>query len=364
MKLLLILIAILGSQITYAIPQEVDLDKPFLKATVQSGNSLIINEIPRGWDGAGNLPPIVRQSPFGACQSFSMAAMMEYLFFRETGKVLKLSEKQVAYNLLQLMIGEHWNKEKNKYELKPSLGHGIAPYMIETLARNGLMPNADYPWGDFESADGSRSIDTSLFDRIFEKPEQDYLPAEYSRYLGEVFLSPPPKSIRYTYKEFNFQSGKEEEILLRSPLELSQAISWDKNKFTVFHNKEMNPTYHPQNPSELKETLHWFESEADHFSIKYETTTGNNIITAIMNSLNERMVVLIAADVWFGSWKDKLVYAGGGGHGLVIVGYQYRENELYFKLRNSWGKEIGIDGYNYIKASILLPNLFYAVVYK
>ena len=126
----------------------------------------------------------------------------------------------------------------------------------------------------------------------------------------------------------------------------------------------MNPTYHPQNPSEVKEILHWFESEADHFGIRYETTTVDKIIPTIMNSLNERMVVLVAADVWFGSWKDQLVYAGGGGHGLVIVGYQYRDNELYFKLRNSWGKEIGIDGYNYIKASILLPNLFYAVVYK
>ena len=49
---------------------------------------------------------------------------------------------------------------------------------------------------------------------------------------------------------------------------------------------------------------------------------------------------------------------------MVIVGYQMRDGELYLKLRNSWGAKIGVDGYNLIRASQLLPNILYIMLYQ
>ncbi|MGZ3713432.1 MAG: C1 family peptidase [Bdellovibrionota bacterium] len=341
----------------------VDLDSQFIKATGTLSRLQVLDS--GTWDGSGAFPPIVVQKPFGACQTFSMTAMMEYLFYRQTGKTLKLSEKQLAYNLLKLMTGQHWDKEKNQYEneMTPQLGHGIAPLVIETVAQNGLMPNADYPWGDFSAANGSRSIDAELFERIFDVPEKAYTQEEYTRYLDEAFLSTPPKFIRYVYKQMDFSSGKEEEIIVKTPLELAKIAGFDKAKFKVLHNAEMDPMFQPMTPETKKQVLEWFESEAQGLGVNYETTTKDKIISAVMASLNSRMVVLLATDVWVSSWKDKLVYSGGGGHGVVIVGYQYRNGDLYFKLRNSWGTDAGIDGYNYVKASVLMPNLLYVILY-
>jgi C1A family cysteine protease len=64
-----------------------------------------------------------------------------------------------------------------------------------------------------------------------------------------------------------------------------------------------------------------------------------------------------------GSWKDKdRVYQGGGGHAMVIVGYQKSGDRLFFKLRNSWGTEIGQGGYNIVEDTVLLPNLLEVTV--
>ncbi len=347
-----------------AFAADVDLDQAFLKATGSRISNPLRAELPRGWDGSGAFPPIVRQSPFGACQTFSMTAMMEYLFYRETGKTLKLSEKQMAHSLLTLMIKDFWDPEKKSYENKPGLGLGVAGPMIETVTRAGLLPNADYPWGEFESADGSRSIDVALFDKVFEKPEKDYTPEEYSRLLNEAFLSPPPAAFRYAFKTLNFATGKEEELVVKNPAELSKVAGFSKERFLVLHNATPNLTYSPQKPEETKEMLKYFESQSTRYGIRNQSVPGEEIMKQIVSSLNNRMVVLIALDVWSGSWTDKLVYAGGGGHGVVITGYQLRDGELYFKIRNSWGPNMGLGGYNLVKAAHIVPNLYYAILFQ
>src|SRR5437867_1122950 len=88
-----------------------------------------------GNDLSPGFPDIANQSPLGACQSFAMAAWLDYIFYFKTGKVITLSEKQLAYKLLQYMTDEFWDAGQQKYPGqdkllagKPTLGYGIAPY--------------------------------------------------------------------------------------------------------------------------------------------------------------------------------------------------------------------------------------------
>jgi len=92
--------------------------------------------------------------------------------------------------------------------------------------------------------------------------------------------------------------------------------------------------------------------------------SGDKIVEKIVDSLERRMVVEMIGSVWFGDWLRGNVFYGGGGHATVIVGYQNRGDDIYFKIRNSWGKDIGIDGYNYVSASVLLPNITMIYTYK
>lgn len=346
----------------------VDLDSAFLKATGAVTSSSLLSlpspraELPpRGWDGSSAFPPIVKQSPFGACQTFSMTAFLEYLFWRETGRTLKLSEKQMAHSLLALMIDTFYDKDKKAWERKPSLGYGVAGPMIETVARAGLLPNADYPWGEYDG-DGSRSIDVELFNRVFENEKAEYSQEDYRRLLDEAFLSPPPRAFRYAYKGFNFRTGKEEELTLKTPSELAAAAGFRKERFLVLHNSSPELTYSPQKPEETREMLRYFQEQSERYGVRARAVPGAEILQAIVRSLENRMVVLIALDVWSGSWTDKLVYAGGGGHGVVVTGYQVRDGEVWLKIRNSWGTGMGVGGYNIVKAAHLVPNLYYAVI--
>lgn len=366
-------IALLSLLLSFALPalaqdREVDLDRAFLRATSLTSSVLKLESFrmevpPRGTDVSHAFPPIVKQSPFGACQTFSMTAMMEYLFWRETGRTLKLSEKQMAHSLLSLMIDDLWNKETRKYDKKPNLGLGVAGFMIETVARAGLLPNADYPWGDYE-AEGTRSIDVALFNSVFENEKAEHSPEEYKRLLDEAFLSPPPRAFRYTYKGLNFQTGKEEELTIKTPAELARSAGFAKERFLVLHNSSMAPTFGPMKPEDVMEALKFMAGISERFGVRNRTTTGDDISRQIVRALDNRMVVLIALDVWSGSWTDKLVYAGGGGHGVVVTGYQIRDGELWFKMRNSWGTGMGLGGYNIAKAAHVLPNLYYAIFFE
>lgn len=227
---------------SFALPKKtVDLDARFMTAIGQPGSSRLDSTL-RQWDGSQGFPGIVVQSPMGACQSFAMTAWMEYAFYHRTGQVVDLSEKYTAYNLLRYFIDEFYDAEKGEYVERgfgdgtPTLGAGVAMYMIDSTLKTGMIPNAVYPLGDMNAPSG-----------------------------------------------------------------------------------------------------------------------------AIQMDLDRRMVVMIAAWVWMGDWVDRFVSTGGGGHAMVIVGNQLQKaddgtEKLFFKLRNSWGTSIGVDGYNIVEDKVLLPN--------
>lgn len=315
------------------------------------------------WDGAHAFPGIVNQAPLGACQSFALTALMEYAFYRRTGQVVDFSEKATSYALLRYMIDEFHDSATGGYPEgifsgRPALGSGVAAYMIESLTRTGLWPNSVYSFGALDAKDGPVNLDVPLYMSVFEEAKSTLKREEYLQKLDEVFFSAPPSRFVFKVPYLDFATGKPATWEGHNPAELLGLTKAGKESFTVYHNRDLDPFFQ----------LDWAKYRAEINSglteltrkkgIPEETLGAAELKQKIMASLEKRMVVMASAAVWGGSWKEKdRVYNGGGGHAMVIVGYQKIGERVFFKLRNSWGTEIGHGGYNLVEDNVLLPNL-------
>lgn len=342
---------------------DVDLDKAYLAAVLHGRRPKAQN---KNWDGAGGFPAIVNQDPIGACQSFAMTAMLEYIFYHETGQVIDLSEKYTAYSLLRFMTDKYWNESDGKYDQYPTLGSGTTPLMIASILKYGAIPSTDYPWGDLSNAaEPSSHLDIALLGKVFAaKPDREYTRTELLAKLDEAFLSPPPAKFIYNIKRLNYAAGKDEIVTLKNPLAVTEFLEIGKDRFNLIFNNDYRSFYFPKPAETVSAILDFLTQQAVQYEIPNERAASSVIFDRIIESLDRRMVVGLAMDVWLGDWGGTLVNKGGGGHAMVIVGYQKRKDDVYFKVRNSWGTAIGIGGYNYVSSSILGPNLIWAQIYK
>ena len=346
----------------------IDLDARFMTAVGQPGSSRFDSTL-RQWDGSNGFPSIVVQSPMGACQSFAMTAWMEYVFYHRTGQVVDLSEKYTAYNLLRYFIDEFYDSAKGEYVARgfgdgqPTLGSGVAMYMIDSFTKTGMIPNAVYPLGDMNATSGAIQMDLPVYKAIFEESTTKLKRDEYLAKLDESFLGAPPAKFFFKIPFTNFASGTAETKVVRTPEEISSYLALKREAFTVFHNKDMNPAYVPELRGDAgKQLTEALAKATKEKKIRELTVDQATLRTKILRSLDRRMVVMVAAFVWMGDWADSLVSKGGGGHAMVIVGYQLQKaddgtEKLFFKLRNSWGTSIGAEGYNIVEDNVLLPNV-------
>lgn len=342
----------------------VDLSQDFNRATsAVKAPSFSISAPLDQWDSTPAFPPIVKQAPLGACQSFALTAFMEYAFYRRTGQVVDFSEKATSYALLRYMIDEFYDAETNSYPEgifrgRPDLGSGVGMHMIDSLLRTGLWPNNVYSFGSLEATEGAVNLDVPLYMSVFEKAEKTLTREEYLTKIDEVFFAPPPSRFVFKVPYLDFATGKPAVWEGHTPAEMLALTQVTKESFTLYHNKDMAPFFQPDWAEHKDVIVSALAEGARKKGIKEETLSTAELKAKIIESLEKRMVVMVASSVWVGSWIDKdRVYNGGGGHAMVIVGYQNVGDKTIFKLRNSWGTEIGQSGYNLVEDSVLLPNL-------
>jgi len=346
----------------------VDLSHDFDRATgTFAAPSFLANTLDQ-WDGTPAFPPIVKQSPLGACQSFALTAFMEYAFYRRTGQVVDFSEKATSYALLRYMIDEFHDAATDSYpdgifRGRPDLGSGVAMHMIDSLLKNGLWPNSVYSFGSLDATEGSINLDVPLYMQVFEKAEAALKREEYLTKIDEVFFSPPPARFVFKVPYLDFATGKPAVWEGHTPAELLGLTKAVRESFTVYHNRDLDPFFQPEWKEHKDVLLNALAEETKKKGIKEEAVSAADLKQKIISSLEKRMVVMVAGSVWSGSWTEKdRVYNGGGGHAMVIVGYQQLGDKTIFKLRNSWGTEIGQGGYNLVEDRVLLPNLLEVTV--
>lgn len=319
-------------------------------------------------------PDIVNQAPLGACQSFAMAAWLEYIFYFKTGHVVDLSEKYLAYGLLEYMADEFWDSAKGTYPTeylgksilaaKPYLGSGVAPFMLASYFKSQAIPDAIYSFGQMSSSEGAIGLDLDTYNKFFEQDSALYKRDEYLSALPLAFLSTPPSRFVYKLSDSNFSDGSKETITLRAPKDFSDLISLDAKNVVTYYNLDYQGFQMPDFGGDVKDVMSYFNSISSHLGQRSQTVAKSEIMAAIKRSLDHRMAVMIAANVWIGDWLGGVVFRGGGGHAMVVVGYQERNGQTFFKLRNSWGKDRLVQGYNYVESTTLLLNTLYIVIHE
>lgn len=305
----------------------------------------------RGWNGSPHLPPPALQAPLGACQSFAMTGFLEYIAYHYTGQAMDFSEKYTAWQVLRHLIRHG--------EAPPSLSQATDPIVLSAITAGGVLPEAAYPWGRLES-DAVPTIDTELFLQVFERHEAVLdTPEAYERALADAFLFPPPE--RFLARIAMPVAGETRTV--RTPGELGRLLRLDKANFSLAINGELAPFFTLRTRSEREAAVALFSRHAQDNGVAFEVKSRSDLARAIVASLERRMVVNVAADVWKGDWASERTPLGHGGHAMTIVGYFQEGDRLEFKLRNSWGGEIGAGGYQRVSAEVLLPNVFYATFF-
>jgi hypothetical protein len=324
---------------------------------------------PITWDGSAGFPAVDNQNPIGACQSFSMAAFLDYIYYwQSNGSIQKLSEKYITYSLLQLMIDDFWDPQAKKYKSSPALGAGVASVLIDAVTRSGIMPDKYYPWGDLSANDPDQFVDSDVLKKVFDgdKPESDtHTPYENRTLLNKAMLYPPPANFHHTIKWKDYATGKDMERVITNPMDLLAFARISKDRFTVSINKELAPYGEPITPDDLAAVVKVLQDDAVARHVASHVVGRTELRQAIIDSLERHMVVLLASEVWVGDWLSDEVVKGKGGHGLVVVGYEITpEGKTFFKLRKSWGDKVAADGYNFVEDEVLLPNVNYIATYK
>ncbi len=332
------------------------------------------NALQSSIDISDDFLPIQNQAPLGACQSFAMAAWLEYIYFFKNGHALDLSEKHLAYSLLDFMVDDFWDPVTKTYKLSyldeegfistPQLGSGVAPFLIESYLKFSAIPDGAYSFGNMSAGEGTLNLDIPLYEKYFENSKASYGPRTYRKKLTESFLGQPPKRFIYNVKRTDFSSGKEESIQINSASEIAQAIGLSRDNVKTYYNRDYVGYQSPISREDTKGLMRYFNKISNHFDQLNVVTSGEVIEHEIIKSLDRRMAVMVASNVWCGGWTDGVVYGFGGGHAMVIVGYQERDGQLYFKLRNSWGSDKLVEGYNYVKAETLRENILYIVTHE
>ncbi len=358
---------------------DVDLDLGYpLSERFGELNSLSTTESPFSLfstiDVSDGFPEVPNQKPLGACQSFAMAAWLEYIFYYKSGHIVDLSEKHLAYNLLKFMTDEFWDAESGTYpekylgksylDARPTLGSGVAPFMLESYFQSAAIPDGVYSFGDMVAEEGLQNLDLETYEKYFDNNNELYSKDVYADALNEAFLLEPPTAFIYKIKRTNFSTGEEETVKVRSATEVSVYLGLTRDNVITYYNKDYKGYQQPLSEEVVIDLMKYFDEISQHFNQVSNVSSGNEIETAIIESLDKRMAVMIASNVWMGGWDDGTVFNKGGGHAMVVVGYQKRDGKTYFKLRNSWGKNRLVHGYNYIDSDTLIANTLYIVTHQ
>lgn len=371
-------IVLVGLFLSQGSVANVDLDNGYPKVTENRAfsfdPSLEEADFSSTIDVSEGFPEVPNQRPLGACQSFAMAAWLEYIFYYKSGHIVDLSEKQLAYNLLEFMTHEFWDSERENYPekyldkdfiaVRPTLGSGIAPLMLESFFRTATIPDGVYSFGEMTAEEGLSNLDLDVYEKFFGEESETYSKQVYTEKLPEAFILQPPNSFIYKIKRTDFSTGEEETVKVRSAKEIGDYLGLSKENVTTYYNGDYLGYQQPLPSNVSIELMEYFDSISQHFDHVSEVASGQKIEAVIKDSLDKRMAVMIASNVWMGGWEDGTIFNRGGGHAMVIVGYQERDGVTYFKLRNSWGKDRLIRGYNYVKAKTLIDNTLYIVTHE
>lgn len=326
-------------------------NKPEQNQDLEPLSLTVINEIPA-------LP--ITQQISGTCWAFSTTSFFESEIYRMEGCFINLSAMYFVYNV-------YMQKAQN-YILRQGAARftegGCNYDPLIDIDRLGLMPHGAYS-GD--TIRDHRNLITELTTQVkdFANPENKLggvwrleVPAILDKYIGrpaETFLY---KDSIYTPKDFLKYTGLKAD---------------DYINLTSFTHAPQNQYFVLEIPANWSSRA-YFNVPLDEYIDNIDHALESGYSLAIDMDLVEPEVFIRQGFALM--HPDSIVtperrqadfesFATTDDHNMHLVGkVKDQHGNIYYKCKNSWGKEFGIDGHYYLSDSYLRSKSIYVMLHK
>ena len=293
-------------------------------------------ELPKSFDGRktweGLITPVMNQGSCGSCWAFASTSSLSSKFnIQSMGKI------NVILSPAKLILCNWQGREFN-------IAHPEYRSFLSAEINKNVFKN--------RACHGNSLIDACIYLYQTGTFTEKCVPYDNNKYKSPV-------------KHQNISSVKHSEQL---PL-CNNIIGPLKDMCSDFYIDDKTEEEHGT-PGRYYRALHFYSLDSDVKQIMHNIYRWGPIMSAIQ----------IFPDFYtFDPKRDIYSWNGQGprigGHAIEIVGWGERNNKEYWIIKNSWGKEWGINGYFYIEKGVnmcgiednclvLYPDFFYPVDYK
>lgn len=320
--------------------------------------------------------PVISQDKTGTCWSFSSTSFLESEIFRIKGQKIDLSEMYT--------VRETYPKKAYNYVMrqgKAQFGEGgLAHDVINSALEYGLVPENVYT-GKTTAAihDHSKMVaelETYLKSVVTTTPFNAQWRDEYNRvldsYLGKPSSEFTYEGKKYTPKEFAAETGLDlsKYITLTS---FTQAPFYSKFILDIPDNFANGAFFNIpidefiNNIDTALDKGYTLALDADVSEKTFSSKTGMAVIpanesdaTAILSEIKPEKVV--TQELRQAEFEN---YNTTDDHLMHIVGkVKDQKGNIYYKVKNSWGKDSGKDGYIYMSVAYLRLKAISVLLHK
>lgn len=335
--------------------------------------------------------PVISQGETGTCWSFSTTSFLESEIIRLTGKKIDLSE---MYNVRNTYLDKAENYVMRQGKAQFGEG-GLNHDVINSARKYGVVPETDFsgkvrPKEQFNHSKMEAELEAIVKKAVAETPKNypnwktDYL-AVIDNYMGKFNAN---KIISPTLSIDNTKSNNEEKSLTPKQFLATTKLNLDDYvTITSFTNEPFYSKFILNIPDNfangsfynlpLDEFIQNIDNALDKgFSlaldtdVSEETFSGKNGIAVIPENENDTQIILteikpeknITPEFRQSEFES---YSTQDDHLMHIIGKVADQNgNSYYKVKNSWGRKSGKDGFMYISLAYMRLKAISTLLHK
>lgn len=322
------------------------------------------------------------QGNTGTCWSFSASSFLESEIYRNSGKMVDLSE---MYNVYYTYKSKSWNYVMRQGKIQFSEG-GLAHDVMNSVKQYGLMPESAYSGLLGQSKKHNHSKIVPDLQKVLDTYIKNDQNSKYGNWkvavdsILDLHLGTPPKNFNFQGKDYNAMS-----FLKMTNVETSNYVTLTSFTHQPFNSKfVLNIPDNFSNGSFYNISLDELVSVVDNAlekgytlaldcDVSEKTFSSKTGVAVIPNnsSLNEKSLTYITEEKKITSEYRQTEfenYNTTDDHLMHLIGLVKDQNGTeYYKVKNSWGDKsdrIGNNGYIYMSKPFFRLKTISILVHK
>lgn len=322
------------------------------------------------------------QGNTGTCWSFSASSFLESEIYRNSGKMVDLSE---MYNVYYTYKSKSWNYVMRQGKIQFSEG-GLAHDVMNSVKQYGLMPESAYSGLLGQSKKHNHSKIVPDLQKVLDTYIKNDQNSKYGNWkvavdsILDLHLGTPPKNFNFQGKDYNAMS-----FLKMTNVETSNYVTLTSFTHQPFNSEfVLNIPDNFSNGSFYNISLDELVSVVDNAlekgytlaldcDVSEKTFSSKTGVAVIPNnsSLNEKSLTYITEEKKITSEYRQTEfenYNTTDDHLMHLIGLVKDQNGTeYYKVKNSWGDKsdrIGNNGYIYMSKPFFRLKTISILVHK